>query len=134
MAKIVQVAVRDGLMPNMYNEFGFVSEASYTMLFWCEIPDEWCQRDAVRDAKKDYILRVILDGLYGANWRAGNSDGSLFVVRSQELKLLSSRETAAAPWRVEKEGFRNWCCYVMAEEGQVRPVKCPDFSPSAPIA
>jgi hypothetical protein len=134
MSRVIQVAIRDGLKPDMWDESGFIRESGYTMLFWCAIPDDWCSSDSIREEKKSLLLNRILDGLYSTSvagdWRMGNKDGSLFVVLSQEVNLLSDVEIAAQPWKAEKEGFRNWSCYVVNEGGQMQHVECQDFTPN----
>jgi hypothetical protein len=134
MTRVIQVAIRDGLLPNMFDEYGSVSESGYTMLFWCAIPAEWCYRGRIRKEKESLLVNRILDRLYSTDvegdWRTGNADGSRFVVLSQEVIVLSDAETAAQPWKREKEGFRNWACYVAIEEGQMQHVECPNFTPN----
>jgi hypothetical protein len=90
MKMIVQITLKDGLMfPS-----GFTAPASYTCIIFCRVSPDWLEDGQVKMAK----MEMVFEHLYGKHWRAGNDDGSRYVVLSVEARILTTAEEQTAPW------------------------------------
>jgi hypothetical protein len=74
------VQIKDGLgFPS-----GFVKASDYTCHIFCRVPPDWIEGEQL----KPEHLEKIYAQFYGANWRAGNSDGSRYVVQDSHTKIF----------------------------------------------
>jgi len=90
MKTVLQITLKDGLMfPS-----GFTAPASYTCIIFCRVSPDWLEDGQVKMEK----LETVFENLYGKHWRAGNDDGSRYVVRSVEARVLTTAEEQTAPW------------------------------------
>jgi len=102
MSCIVMLMVSDGLR----QPSGSLAEAPYRHLIYCKIPDDWIE-GAIPDSDELWIkgpalnpesLDKVLNSLYGAGWRGGNSDGSQYVVLGMGSRVLNPRRESEHPW------------------------------------
>lgn len=105
MSKIMMIMVSDGLrFPS-----GTVSKASYSLLIYCRVPDEWVEGSIDESPNmwlkgpslKPEKLELLFDVLYGAAWRSGNSDGSQYVVLGHGSRLLNPTHESQRPWQLD---------------------------------
>lgn len=80
---------------------GSIAPAPYTCIILCRVPNEWVGAGHLSGEK----LEKLFEKMYGENWRAGNDDGSHYVVLSVEGKMLNSQEEN--PAADEKPGTNN---------------------------
>ncbi len=120
MNTVVQITLSDGLMfPS-----GFTAPASYTCIIYCRVAPDWLDGAQVKTAK----LELVFENLYGAHWRAGNDDGSRYVVRAVAARMLTPAEAQAAPWRgVSNDGKYHYWFYHVAATGELQKVAAADF-------
>ncbi len=116
----VIVVVKDGLMlPS-----GFVKQATYDCVFYCRVPPSWTEGG---DLKAAY-LEKIYEKVYGATWRAGNDDGSRYVVQKSYSNVVKPEAMKNVDWtgspNSEKEHF---FYYIAGENGEVRNVTPQEF-------
>ena len=131
-AETVIVVVKDGLMlPS-----GIVKNSSYDCVFYCRVPTDWTENG---DLKAAY-LEKIYEKVYGATWRAGNDDGSRYVVEKSYSNVIKPEALKNIDWtgspNSEKEHF---FYYIGGENGEVKSVtpqefqKDVDASPPMPV-
>ena len=102
MNRIVQLTLKDALMfPS-----GGISPATYACVIFLRVPPDWL---AGQQLKPEGFEKVF-EKMYGPTWRQGNSDGSRYHVMSQQARVLTPEEEAAAPWRevVKSQDFQYW--------------------------
>ncbi len=119
-AETVIVVVKDGLMlPS-----GFVKNSSYDCVFYCRVPTSWTEN---KDLKAAY-LEKIYEKVYGATWRAGNDDGSRYVVEKSYSNVIKPEALQNINWtnspNSEKEHF---FYYIGGENGEVKSVTPQEF-------
>lgn len=74
------VQIRDGLgFPS-----GFVHASDETQHLFCRVPSEWIEGEQLKPA----YLEKIYAQFYGADWRAGNSDGSSYQILDSYTKIF----------------------------------------------
>lgn len=120
MKIVVQITLQDGLMfPS-----GFIAPASYSCILFCRVPADWAEGNILKAEK----LETVFEELYGKTWRSGNDDGSQYVVRSVESRVLSPTEEESAPWQgVNNSGeYRYWFYHVSAA-GEFQKVEPSEF-------
>lgn len=117
---VVQITLADGLMlPS-----GFVAPAAYACIIFCRVGPDWLAGAQVSEAK----VELVLENLYGAGWRAGNADGSRYVVRSLAARVLTPAEEEAAPWQgVSNDAQYHYWFYHVTPAGQLEQVAATNF-------
>lgn len=108
MDTIVQITLKDGLMfPS-----GFTALAAYSCIIFCRVPPEWLDGDKLEATK----LEAVFEKLYGENWRAGNVDGSRYVVQNVESRVLTPAEEQTSSWRAASNNreYHYWFYHVSA--------------------
>jgi hypothetical protein len=104
---------------------GFVSPADYSCVLYCNVPDNWFSGDKIISGKAE----VILEKMYGPNWRQGNEDGSYYVISSMEIQEISDSQVNEKIWskdNKEDKNFRYWY-YLVSAVGEVKTVPKSDF-------
>jgi hypothetical protein len=86
------VIVSDGLM----QPSGAIAKSPYNCNFFCRAPKDWT---ADGELKPEY-LEKLYEQFYGANWRAGNSDGSRYVIIEANTMVLHLERVERAKWNV----------------------------------
>lgn len=133
MSQTFMILLSDGLqMPS-----GFVADAPQRCLIYCRVPDDWVEGEApesdglwlagpVLAAEKQELL---LEKLYGAGWRSGNSDGSRYVVRGIGMRLLNPRKPEERPWQLDDPSNPDlrYFHYAADEMGQLQAVAPTDL-------
>lgn len=114
------LTVSDGLtMPS-----GFVSKSTYNCNFFCWIPREWTED---LQLKNEYLEKLYMR-FYGANWRAGNSDGSRYVVLESNSAVMSPERAQNTKWNVVKNTeFNQYWFYIGDGDGAFRNVTAEEF-------
>ncbi len=114
------IVVKDGLMlPS-----GMVSPASYTCNFFCRVPADWTDGEKM---KAEY-LEKIYQKVYGINWRAGNSDGSRYVVIDSFSKVFTPEVARTTKWSgTENTKDSHFWFYLIDERGEVKNVMADEF-------
>lgn len=114
------VIVKDGLMlPS-----GMVSPASYTCNFFCRVPSDWTDGEKM----KAEFLEKIYQKVYGVNWRAGNSDGSRYVVIDSFSKVFTPEVARTTKWSgTENTKESQFWFYIADPNGEVRNVTSEEF-------
>ncbi len=114
------LTISDGLMlPS-----GFVKNSSYQCNFFCWIPREW----TVDLQLKTEYLEKLYEQFYGANWRAGNSDGSRYVVIESNSAVISPERVEATNWNVvQKNELNRYWFYIGEVGGTFRNVEADEF-------
>ena len=92
---------------------GFVKNSSYQCNFFCWIPREWTED---LQLKNEY-LEKLYQQFYGANWRAGNSDGSRYVVLEANSSVISPERIEATKWNVVQNNELNRYWFYIGEDG-----------------
>lgn len=87
--------------------------ARITRTFWYRLPAEWVVDGAIPVQRRE----MLVDRLYGPDWRNGNPDGSRYIILGVQEKLLSDGEAADKPWLADRAGF-----YVWIPDGELREV------------
>lgn len=120
MNTVVQITLKDGLMlPS-----GFIAPASYSCIIFCRVSPDWLEGDQLHMAK----LETVFENLYGEHWRAGNDDGSRYVVQSVEARILTPAEEQSAPWQsVSNNGEYHYWFYHVTAAGELQKVDSLDF-------
>jgi hypothetical protein len=115
----VAVIVNDGLMlPS-----GFYKASTYACNYYCLVPRDWTENG---EMKKDYLERFY-ERMYGVTWRAGNDDGSRYVVDFAFSKILSDENLKAADWTTVKDDEKNRYWFYLVDNGVIKSVKAPEF-------
>lgn len=114
------IIVKDGLMlPS-----GMVSPASYTCNFFCRVPSDWTDGEKL---KAEY-LEKIYQKVYGVNWRAGNSDGSRYVVIDSFSKVFTPEVARATKWGgTQNTNESQFWFYVVDANGEIKNVTAEEF-------
>ena len=131
-AETIIVVVKDGLMlPS-----GFVKQATYDCVFYCRVPTDWTENGDLKAAH----LEKIYEKVYGATWRAGNGDGSRYVVEKSYSNVIKPEALKNIDWtnspNSEQEHF---FYYIGGENGEVKSVTAREFqkdvdaSPPIPV-
>ena len=120
MNTVVQITLKDGLMfPS-----GFTAPASYSCIIFCRVSPDWLEGGQLKMAK----LEEVFEKLYGENWRAGNVDGSQYVVQSVDWRVLTSTEEQTAPWRgVSNNDEYHYWFYHASATGELQKVESSGF-------
>jgi hypothetical protein len=120
MNPVVQITLKDGLMLAS----GFIAPASYSCIIFCRVSPDWLDGDQVNRNK----LELVFERLYGEHWRAGNEDGSRYVVQVLEARVLSQAEEQTAPWRgaSNNKEYHYWF-YQLSATGQLESVESSGF-------
>jgi hypothetical protein len=120
MKRVVQITLKDGLMfPT-----SFIARAPYACVIFCRVPPDWLDGDQLRMEK----LETVYEALYGKVWRAGNDDGSQYVVLRVEVRMLTAAEEQAAAWRGvgNSDAYQYWF-YQVTTAGELQPVEAQEF-------
>ena len=114
------IVVRDGLMlPS-----GMVSPASYACNFFCRVPSDWTDGEKI----KTEFLEKIYQQVYGVNWRAGNSDGSRYVVIDSFSKVFAPEVVRTTQWSgTENTSDNQYWFYIARENGEIKHVTAEEF-------
>lgn len=114
------VVVRDALMlPS-----GFVSPASYTCNYFCRVPAGWTDGDKLKDEHLEKIYRQV----YGPVWRAGNSDGSRYVVQDSYSKVFPPETVKTTTFAgTENTADNHFWFYLADEAGAINNVTADEF-------
>lgn len=132
MSQILLVVLADGLrLPS-----GFVAESPYSCLVYCKVPGDWLDgggggnvpaSDELwikgRSLKPDKLERLY-EGLYGATWRGGNSDGSQYVVALKGALRLNPARAGERPWQHDDPDDKRYRHFHFAADagGRLNPV------------
>lgn len=114
------VQIKDGLgFPS-----GFVEASDYTCHVFCRVPPDWIEGEQL----KPEHLEKIYAQFYGANWRAGNSDGSRYVVQDSYTKVfpVETVKTTKFGGTVNDDKNHFWF-YIADQNGEVRSVTAEEF-------
>lgn len=114
------LTITDGLgLPS-----GFVKKSSYQCNFFCWIPREWTED---LQLKNEY-LEKLYEQFYGANWRAGNSDGSRYVVFEANSAAISPERVGGTNWNtVQNSEVNRYWFYIGEGNGAFRSVAADEF-------
>lgn len=114
------LTISDGLMlPS-----DFVKKSSYNCNFFCWIPREWTED---LQLKPEY-LEKLYEQFYGAGWRAGNSDGSRYVVLEANSSVISPERVEATKWNVVQNNELNrYWFYIGEANGTFKSVTADEF-------
>ena len=111
LTQLLRVSFQDGLaFPS-----GQVALASYRCVVYCRTPADWLTAGQLEPA----TLELLFEMLYGEHWRAGNSDGSAYVVSQVCCEVLDLAQRAALPWlsAADDATQRHWFARAMADGG-----------------
>jgi len=120
MQVVVLITLEDGLsFPS-----GFMSPADYKCVLYARVPADWVEGASLKTNK----LETFFQNFYGATWRMGNEDGSQFVVRSVETRVLTPAEEQSAPWKEvsNNKEYRYWF-YHVSDSGELQTVQAAEF-------
>jgi len=114
------LTISDGLMlPS-----DFVKKSSYNCNFFCWIPREWTED---LQLKPEY-LEKLYDQFYGAGWRAGNSDGSRYVVLEANSSVISPERVESTKWNiVQNNELNRYWFYIGEANGTFKSVSADEF-------
>ncbi len=114
------VQVKDGLMlPS-----GFVANAAYTCNFFCRVPSDWLAGENLLEIYLEKIYRKV----YGAAWRAGNSDGSRYVVLDSYTKIFAPETARTTVWSgTETTAENHFFFFVADSNGEIESVTAEEF-------
>jgi hypothetical protein len=109
MTRIVMLMIADGLQ----QPDGSVAAAPYRQLVYCRVPEAWLEGEILAGddlwlkgaALLPVRLEAVLEAIYGEHWRAGNSDGSQYVILGIGFRLLNPRRDSERPW--EQDDFKS---------------------------
>ncbi len=114
------IVVKDGLMLSS----GFTAPSSYTCNFFCRVPADWTDGEHIIDI----YLERIYEKLYGDGWRAGNSDGSRYVVQDSFSKVFTPETVKSTKWGgTENDKENHFWFYIANETGEVTNVTAEEF-------
>ncbi|ROO51672.1 hypothetical protein EDC02_6557 [Micromonospora sp. Llam0] len=113
MGVYFRLKITDTLGVRVEGAHAFNPLAGITRTFWYRLPTDWVVDGAVPRQRRE----MLVDRLYGPGWRAGNPDGSRYIILGVQEKLLSDGEAAGKPWLADRAGF-----YVCAPDGELREV------------
>lgn len=126
MSVVVMILLKDGLQfPSE-----MISEASYSLLIYCRVPEEWIS-EPIPDSNDLWLkgpsltperLETVLETIYGATWRRGNEDGSRYVVLAMGSRLLNPRHASEKPWLQDdlSNPAMRYFYYVADEDGKLQ--------------
>lgn len=114
------LTISDGLMfPS-----GNVSKSSYNCNFFCWIPLDWTENLQL----KDEYLEKLYEQFYGAGWRSGNSDDTLYVVLEANSATISPERVKDTKWNLAQDNELNRYLYYIGETGGAfRKVSADEF-------
>jgi hypothetical protein len=97
---------------------------SIRRVIFCRVPLDWLDGDQLKMEK----LETVYEALYGKDWRAGNDDGSQYVVLRVEVQMLTAEEEQAAAWRgsSNSDAYQYWF-YQVTTAGELQLVEAHDF-------
>lgn len=103
---------------------GFVKKSDYQCSFFCWIPRAWTEN---LQLKAEY-LEKLYEQFYGANWRAGNSDGSRYVVLEANSSVISPERLQETDWSVVQNNELNKYWFYKGEtDGTFQKVSADEF-------
>ncbi len=114
------VQIKDGLgFPS-----GFVKASEDTLHLFCRVPSNWVNGEQL---KPEYLEKIYAQ-FYGANWRAGNSDGSHYKILDSYTKIfpLETVKTTKFSDTVNQDKHQ-FFFYIGDENGAVRKVSSEEF-------
>lgn len=116
----VVVIIKDGLtLPS-----GFYKAATYACNFYCRVPSDWTEAGKL----KEIYLEKFYEKFYGATWRAGNDDGSRYVVDHAFTVLLTVADVRGVDWTtLQNDGENHYWFYITDENGEIKSVKPTEF-------
>lgn len=85
--------------------------------YWFDLPADWLAGGQLLEMS----LERLYEHIYGRSWRAGNGDGSRFVI------LYSSVAVLGNPVPEERPRAVNATCYVLQEDGSFARVSPENF-------
>ncbi len=114
------ITLTDGLMlPS-----GFVKQSTYNCNFFCWLPREWTEN---LQLKPEYIEKLY-EQFYGAGWRAGNSDGSRYVVIESNSSVISPERVKNTKWNIAQNNELNhYWFYISEPNGAFKKVSVDEF-------
>jgi hypothetical protein len=89
---------------DLFEGYVFAPDAASRFRAWYRLPNDWVVNEALAPDRRELILQH----LYGEDWRSGNVDGSQYRTLDIEEHFLDPEEIASQPWRATKEP-----CYVL---------------------
>lgn len=114
------VQIKDGLgFPS-----GFVKASEDTLHLFCRVPSNWVNGEQL---KPEYLEKIYAQ-FYGANWRAGNSDGSHYKILDSYTKIfpLENIKTTKFSGTVNQDKHQ-FFFYIGDENGAIRKVSSEEF-------
>jgi hypothetical protein len=116
----VMVIINDGLMlPS-----GFYKASSYACNLFCLVPTSWTEADKLKAA----YLEKFYEKMFGATWRAGNDDGSRYVVDYSFTKVLAPEEVKDTVWTTLANDEKNHYWYFVGfGNGEIAAASAQDF-------
>lgn len=118
--KYIRLTITDTMafIDNDTGDYVYNPLNSNTLTSWYRLPDAWLHGGKLLPEKQEALLRHD----YGPNWRAGNEDGSMYVVLGIEEHELTPSEIAERPWERTHEA-----CYAVGDGGGVSRVDARQF-------
>jgi hypothetical protein len=118
--KTLIVQIKDGLgFPS-----GFVKASDDTMHLFCRVPPDWVEGEQLKFA----YLEKIYAQFYGANWRAGNSDGSHYKILDSYTKIFDTETVKTTKFGgTVNQDKHKFFFYIGDGNGAVRKVTAEDF-------
>ena len=114
------LTISDGLMMPS----GMISKSTYNCNFFCWIPRDWTEN---LQLKAEYLEKLYAQ-FYGANWRAGNSDGSRYVVLEANSAVISPERTQNTKWNVaQNTELNHYWFYIGEGTGTFKNVTADEF-------
>ena len=95
MSKVIKLTINDGLgFPS-----GFVAPSSFTCIIYSKVPENYVLDDKLKKGCEE----ILLENMYGKNWRLGNEDGSFYVIRSLKIQVLNQQQVDGLIWLSGKD-------------------------------
>lgn len=109
------VIMRDGLM----SPSGVFTPSLYICSCFCRIPKDWTNGGRVKESAMEKFFEII----YGEKWKAGNTNGSRYIVPHPNSKVFTPEELNTIKWGGTADHAENQnLFYIASENGELKRV------------
>jgi hypothetical protein len=104
MNAYVRLTITDMLGVLVEDVHAFSPLVKVTRTFWYRLPESWASGARLVPRRREQLL----DRLYGAGWREGQTDGSRYMILELQERVLDAGEAQAKPWLADRAAFYVW--------------------------
>ncbi|MBL1178665.1 hypothetical protein [Pantanalinema sp. GBBB05] len=113
--KYLRLTITDtlGFWDDDLGDYLFDPANAKTITYWYRVPDVWLEKGVLGSERRE----ILLEHLYGINWRLGNEDGSKYIVLTIDEHELLDVEAVQRLWSSTAN-----TCYAVNPDGTIEQV------------